>query len=529
MPAPSLTPELIRNLLKAAAYPHDATAPDLIETHISWVILAGEFAYKIKKPVDLDFLDFSTLDLRRHFCAEELRLNRRFAPSLYLDVVAIGGSPASPIIGQEPAIEWAVRMRRFPADAGLDQQLAQDRIAASDLHRFGAWLARLHARAAVSPDPAYGTLESIIGPALDNFISVERDCHEVEQIGARVTALRDWTVRAGEALAPVFAERVADGRIRECHGDLHVGNIVRLDDACVAFDCLEFDPALRWIDVISDVGFLVMDLQRCGRADLACTFLNRYLEISHDYSGLATLPFYAVYRALVRAKTTAARVAQQGPERRQQDFAPIVDYLALAARIAHPAAAPLLVITHGLSGSGKTWVSDGLIAELPAIRVRSDVVRKHLHGLGEHEHSDAGLNVGIYADAATVQTYDQLAANAALGLRAGMHVIVDATCLRRADRQRLAEVADAAGAPWMILHCEARREVLEARIRARQAQAADASEADIRVLHDQLRNAEPLSAAELRRAVVVDTERDVDFGAVAAALDKGRSEQSRTD
>ena len=368
-----------------------------------------------------------------------------------------------------------------------------------------------------------------MAPALGNFTSLARDCLDTAGIRGHIATLRDWSVREGQALTSVFGERVAGGCIRECHGDLHLGNIVRLDDTCVAFDCLEFDPALRWIDVISDVGFLAMDLRRFGRDDLACAFLNRYLEISNDYPGLAALPFYAVYRALVRAKTTAVRIAQRGSDRRDQDFAPVAEYLALASRIAHPDASPVLVINHGLSGSGKTWVSDRLITGLPAIRVRSDVVRKHLHGLEELTRSDAGLNVGIYADDATARTYNQLAANAALGLRAGLNVIVDATCLRRADRQRLEEVAEAAGARCMILHCEATHEVLEARIRARQAQAADASEADLRVLHEQLRTAEPLSTAELGHTVVVDTERDVEFDAIAAALRKVRAEQSRKD
>jgi len=519
-------------LLRAAAFPHEAIRLDMIETHISWVILAGDYAYKIKKPVDLGFLDFSTLELRRHFCAEELRLNRRFAPSLYLDVVAIGGSEAHPVIGQEPAIEWAVRMHRFPADAGLDRQVPEGRVSAHDLHQFGETLALIHTRADVSSDPAYGTPASIMGPALDNFTSIERDCLDDPRIRAGAAELRDWTMRAGEALAPLFDERARAGRIRECHGDLHLGNIVRVDDACMAFDCLEFDPALRWIDVISDVGFLVMDLWRVGRADFACAFLNRYLEVSNDYPGLATLPFYGVYRALVRAKTTAVRIAQQRRERADgpdHDLAAVEAYLEVAGRIARPPAAPVLVICHGLSGSGKTWVSDGLIAELPAIRVRSDVVRKHLHGLEELEHGGAGLNVGMYGKDATAATYEQVAANAAAGLRAGMNVIVDATFLRRAARQRLLEVADAAGAAGMILHCEASRAALEARIRARQAGAADASEADIDVLREQLRSEEPLTAAETDRTVVVDTEREVDFCAIAAALRGGPAQQCGKD
>ncbi|MFQ5634303.1 MAG: AAA family ATPase [Gammaproteobacteria bacterium] len=508
-------PDLIRGLLDTRAFPHPAGRRQLIETHISWVVLAGDYAYKIKKPVDFGFVNFSTPDLRRHFCAEEVRLNQRFAPSIYLGVVPIGGSVAQPRVGREPALEWAVHMVRFPADAALDLQVAENRVPGSALTAFGEALAKIHARAACSPDPTHGAVDSIREPVFDNFASLGHTCADIPGFGARLRSLREWTEHTTTALEPVFETRVGQQRIRECHGDLHLGNIVRPDDTCIAFDCLEFDPALRWIDVISDVGFLVMDLLRHDRADLACRFLNRYLEVSGDYPGLAALPYYAVYRALVRAKTTALQIAQQGPA---GDFARVLTFMDLASRIAKPTSNSLLVICHGLSGSGKTWVSDQLIPELPAIRIRSDTLRKRLHGLAELDRSDTALHEGIYAADATRRTYDRAAEFAALGLRAGLNVIVDAACLRSDARRRFERIADAAGATAVILHCTADHDILEARVRERSARGADASEAGSAVLRDQLRREEPLTAAELARSVIADTGRDLDCREIAVAL-----------
>ncbi|MFW2403739.1 MAG: AAA family ATPase [Gammaproteobacteria bacterium] len=508
-------PGLIRNLLRPEVFPGCSDRPKLIETHISWVFLAGNFAYKIKKPVDLGFLNFSTLDLRRHFCEEELRLNRHFAPSLYLDVLPLGGSQEHPEVGAEPAIEWAVRMRRFDDDAVLDHLAAASQLRADDLRGFGATLARDHDRAASSTHPDYGTLASISGPAFDNFDSLKRDCAAETDIVEHVERLHRWTTEATEALRPDFEMRVLHGRIRECHGDLHLGNIVRLDDSCVAFDCLEFDPALRWIDVSSDVGFLVMDLMHVDRPDLACEFLNRYLEVSGDYECLATLTYYMVYRAMVRAKTTAVGILQHPGE---PDFAPVREYLRLADRLTRPPRSQRLVICHGLSGSGKTWLSERLIGRLPALRVRSDVIRKQLHGLEELDRSSEDLNTGIYDAESTRRTYERMARFATLALRAGFNVIADATFLRRADREAFEAVAAGTGAELTFLHCEADRKVLDARVRDRQAANSDASEADSAVLRQQIAEREPLIPEELGRTIIVRTDRDIDLDELLQSL-----------
>ncbi len=512
-------PDLIRGLRHPEAYAHPADGTTVLETHISWIVLAGSYAYKIKKPLHLDFLDFSTLERRHYFCQQELLLNRRFAPGLYIDVVPIGGSPTKPRIGAEPAIEWAVQMHRFAADAGLDRQLAERRVTGDDMRQLAETVARFHEGAEIMTDPASGTFESVRGPALDNFDSLAVSCRDTV-LAPTIESLRRWTEQSTETLCEQFERRRTQQRVRDCHGDLHLANIVRLgpETGCVPFDCLEFDPALRRIDVISDIAFLHMDLLRCERADLAHVFLNRYLEVTGDYTGLAVLRYYTVYRAVVRAKTTMIKMAQSGAP---DDDSAIREFLDLALRVAGlagEAVAPLLIVCHGLSGSGKTWLSDRLVPALPALRLRSDVVRKQLHGLPELARSDAGLHTGLYSDTVGRQTYARLAEHAACALSAGLDVIVDATCLRRADRAAFEAVANTIGASFVILHCRASRPVLEQRIRQRNATGSDASEADLAVLADQHSKVEPLSAAELGHALAIDTAAIADTRAIAVEL-----------
>lgn len=508
---------LIEQLQEPAAYPHEVTHIRALETHISWVLLTGSYAYKIKKPLNLGFLDFSTLDLRRHYCEEELRLNRRFAPDLYVDVVPIGGSSSAPRVGEEPAIEWAVRMHEFPVEAGLDAKLAQGRVTAVQLSELAERVAAAHASAPVPDDARFGSLDSIRRPAMDNFDSLQADC-DSPLLQQQLASLRGWTEREIERLAPVFAARTAGGFVRECHGDLHAGNVVCLDTGLVPFDCIEFSDELRCIDVVNDIAFLYMDLAYRQRPDLAAVFLNRYLECTGDYAGLRVLPFYLIYRAAVRAKIAAVRYRQHGVP---ADAASVADHLALATRRADPGDPPLLVACHGLSGSGKSWLSERLITALPALRLRSDVLRKQRAGLGELARSDSGLNQGLYARETSEQVYRELAGLARLGLAAGFDMLVDATCLRRAQRDAFRDAAYKAGARFVIAHCEAPRDVLEARIGRRSTQGADASEANLEVLEAQFANRDRLASDELAYCVTVDTTDDDAFSGLAERLRQG--------
>ncbi|WP_287468673.1 AAA family ATPase [Hydrogenophaga sp.] len=457
----------------------------LIETHISWVLLAGEHAFKLKKPLRLPFVDYGTLAARRHCCEQELRLNRRLAPSLYLDVVAITGPCEAPVIGGEgPAIEYAVRMRRFPEGALFSERLAAQRLGEAEIDACAALLARFHRQAPVArTDSGFASAAhraALASAALEGAAPLA----SAEEAGW----LARWLRGQAQRLAPHWAERLAGGHVRECHGDLHLANLIVVAGEVSAFDGIEFDPALRWIDVIDDIAFPVMDLHAQGRGDLAFRLLNAWLDASGEHAGLPGLRHALVYRALVRAQVERLR-GRNGPARR---------YLDAALRWARHAP-PWLALMHGLPGSGKSFVSQQVLQAQGAIRLRSDVERKRLFGLQATEDSRAS-GLDIYGGEATRRTYDRLFALAGAALGAGWPVILDAAFLRRHEREAAAALARQAHAPWRIVHCEAAPEVLRARLRARRGDASEADEGTLGVLQAAQ---EPLTPQEWLRTEVV--------------------------
>ncbi len=494
---------LLAALGDPALYPHPVRRVELIQTHISWVLLTGRYAYKIKKPVNLGFLDFTTLAARRHYCEEELRLNRRLAPDLYLDVVPITGTAQRPAFaGAGPALEYAVKMKEFAQSALLDNALARDEVSATTIEELARKIAEFHAQLAPQAStPGHDADATVLAPARENFEQMLPLLDAPADI-AILTAIRDWTLREYSAHAEQFRHRYAEGSVRECHGDLHLGNIVLLDGAAIPFDCLEFNPALRWMDVMSEVAFLMMDLEAHGRRDLAFTFVSTYLEASGDYAGVRLLPFYVAYRAVVRAKINLIRATQPGvmPAQRQRAMADCQRYIALAAsQSRRPRGA--VIITHGLSGSGKTTLTRQLLATLGAVRIRSDVERKRLHGMHALARTDSLAGSGIYGDAATARTYERLLRHARSIAGAGLPVIVDATFLRQTQRAAFHALAVELGVPFAILNVTATPAALRARVSARAARGGDASEATLAVLEAQIENCEALTDGEMRYAV----------------------------
>ncbi|MFC5499399.1 AAA family ATPase [Caenimonas terrae] len=466
----------------------------VIETHISWVLLAGADAYKVKKPLRLSFVDYGSAGARLHFCREELRLNRRLAPALYLGVVPVTGSPQQPALGGAgPAQDHAVHMRRFADGALFSEQLAAGTLRPADVDALADLLAASH-RAAPRAAPAdgYGSPARRRAAALAALEGAKAAAGGGEQ-----ATLHGWLEAQAVALAPLWAARAVDGSVRECHGDLHLANAVRLDDGVAAFDCIEFDPALRWIDVLDDAAFAVMDFEALGFPGLAFRFLNRWLDAGGEHAGLPALRFALVYRALVRAQVACLRGPPAAADARR--------YLEAALRWCTPGAAQL-TITHGLPGSGKTFASQRLLEQQGAIRLRSDVERKRLAGLAMLEDSQArGLD--LYGADASARTYARLLALARVALAAGYPVILDAAFLRRAERDGARALARELALPFSILHCEAPPPVLRERLAARRG---DASEADMAVLEKLLAVAEPLQADELPG--VLRTEPGVDPG-----------------
>jgi aminoglycoside phosphotransferase family enzyme/predicted kinase len=508
---------LIAALQRPGAYPHAVGEPIRVaETHISWVVLTGEFAYKVKKPVKLSFLDYSTLERRHRLCEEELRLNRRLAPDLYLGVSAIGGSPGTPRVdGTGPALEYAVRMRQFsPADE-LSALLAARTVTPDDIAALGAGIARFHAAAAPAPAGSdYGRAETAHRVTMDNFAEL-RALPEAAGWASRLSALESRISALHGELRPLMTERRQRGRVRECHGDLHCGNVVRWAGALTPFDGIEFEPALRFIDVINDIAFLTMDLAERGHLDLRRAVLQAWADTSGDWTGLSLLPYYEAYRALVRAKVAALRALQleTGSPARAAAVTDCRRYLDwAAARVA--GRRPMLLITCGLSGSGKTWLARRLAAHLGALHLRSDVERKRLAGLAAHEDSRSPPDAGIYTLAFNEHTYGRLRECAAAALAAGELVIVDAAFLRSHERQSFLALARERSVPFAILHCHAPEAVLRDRVSARAASGSDASEAGLDVLARQPSYWEAFGGDEQRHVVDVDTS---DTSAVAAA------------
>lgn len=459
-----------------------ALRAELIETHISWVLLAGDLAYKIKKPVHLPFVDYSTLDARRHFCEEEVRLNQRLAPSLYLGVTRITGTYRAPALdGPGAPLEYAVRMRRFPKGALFGEKLESQVLDSTEVDALAELLADFHLR-------AHPTANGFATPKRRRAVALAAlEGAAPLLLSAQRAALHGWLESSATALAPKWSERLAGGHVRQGHGDLHLDNVVVLDDGVAAFDCIEFDPALRWIDVIDDIAFPVMDLAGHGRADLAFRLLNAWLDRTGDHAGLDCLAYACVYRALVRAQVSSLRgqVAQG------------CRYVAAALAWSQPRQ-PRLCITTGLPGSGKTFESQRLLERDGAIRLRSDVERKRLFGLRAQDDSRA-TGMDIYSADATARTYAHLLATARTVLEAGYPVVIDAAFLLRGERASARALARELNVPFTILVCQAPPVVLRERLIARRG---DASEADIQVLERLRSVAQPLDAGELRESRV---------------------------
>nr|WP_250646451.1 bifunctional aminoglycoside phosphotransferase/ATP-binding protein [Pseudomonas oligotrophica] len=496
---------LIAALQNPALYPHPVEAFRVIETHISWVILTGPYAYKIKKPVDFGFLDFTELAARKHFCEEELRLNQRMAGDLYLQVLPIGGTPEAPRLGEADApFEYALQMREFPQSQLLAELQARGELTDAHIDQLAARIASFHMNTPhIAPDHPLNTPQAIVAPMRQNFEQIRPLLGEAGDL-AQLDSLEQWTETSIERLQPLLQARCDQGLIRECHGDLHLGNATLIDGRVVLFDCIEFNDPFRLIDIASDAAFLAMDLEDRGLKCQARRFINGWLEQTGDYAALELLNLYKAYRALVRAKVSLFRLFQeQDPVQRKVILRQYRGYANLAESYS---AIPsrFLAITHGVSAVGKSHVALRLVEALGAIRLRSDVERKRL--LGEQPTAQCGeLAAGIYSESASEATYARLHQLAQSGLRAGFSVVIDATYLRQSQRKAAAAIAEDTGVPFVILDCHAPDAVIELWLAQRQAEGGDPSDADLDVIRAQQAQREPLDEQEQLVARRVDT------------------------
>ncbi len=423
-----------------------------------------------------------------------MRLNLRFAPDLYLNVVAIVGTPENPRFNGEGApIEFAVKMRRFDEAGRLDRVCTRGELEPTHVSALADAIVAFHRDAATAPlQTRFGSPAEVLASTLENFQELHTLLFD-EECRIKLNALLTWAHSEFNSLAPYFAARKAEGHIHECHGDLHLGNLVLINGRVMLFDCIEFNEDFRWIDVASDIAFTYVDLLDHHQPGLAGWLLNEWLSSSGDYGAIPVLRFYAVYRTLVRAKIAAIR-SRQGPG----DISETREYIALAERLASPPK-PRLIITHGLAGCGKTTASSRLLQDNTnafTIRLRSDVERKRLFGLAAATKSNSPLDGGIYGQEAHRLTYRRLQDLAKQLLEAGWSVIVDAAFLKRAERATFRALATQAGAEFHILAPQVSPAELRARIIARLEREHDASEATLDVLELQIASIEPLDADE---------------------------------
>ncbi|WP_040433049.1 bifunctional aminoglycoside phosphotransferase/ATP-binding protein [Chlorobium ferrooxidans] len=505
------------------AYNHEPGTIEVVETHISWVFITGTFAFKVKKPVDLGFLDFSTLEKRLHCCREELRLNRRLCPEIYLSVVPIIRYGEHLLFdedekGEGEIIDYAVKMVRFDRTMELDRMMAAGKLRGEHIDTLSLLIARFHeGLAPAPPESGFGLPENVIKPVLHNFLHME-PVLDVTGEKERIEILKAWSLQEHQARHQLFLDRKRNGSIRQCHGDMHTGNMVLWREQILIFDCIEFSDMLSIIDVISDLAFLFMDLEHAGLTALAWRLLNGYLAETGDYCALPLLRFYAMYRAMVRAKVTAIRYSQTAdPAAAAKSLEEHRSYLELAETYTLKKS-PLLCITFGVSGSGKSHLLTALAPEIPAIHLRSDVERKRIAGLKPLQRSKQEGTLSIYTDEISRATYTRLLELAELCISEGIAVVVDATFLKRERRKAFMELAALRNTPFRILHVHAPETLLFERVQKRFREGSDPSEADSAVLKAQLASMEPLSAEEEAVSISIDSSQVTDIAAFAGQL-----------
>ena len=528
-----MTPDQISLLLSPAAYPHPVEDIQLIETHISWIILTGDYAYKIKKPVNLGFLDFSDLDKREYFCNEELRLNRRTAPAIYRSVLPIVMLGVQPVIIELPANEplirtqqsiapigYAVQMRQFDNKGLLATLVEQETLPLVTWEKLAIEVASFHGKAEVFVGEEFGKYALIKAAIEENFEQIRHYLTNADDIHW-LAHIEDWSQEYGRCLQSLMASRKDHGFVRDCHGDLHLGNLVRVNNAVVLFDCIEFNRNYRIIDTASEIAFTIMDLELRGLRAEANRFLNTYLELSGDYQSVAVLTYYKVYRAMVRAKVSllAFPLAERDRLAGTVAYKNFQRYLQLAVAYLKDSPA-CIVITHGVSGSGKSYQAQLLAEAMGAIRIRSDVERKRLFGLAIDAKTDSNQDKGIYTADASEKTFQRLAGIAEQVVDAGFPCIIDATFLHQSRREQFLKLAQGCDVPFLILDCQPPQELIEQRLENRQQQGNDPSEADEQVMRQQLKHQQALTAEEKYYTFTTDTLGPIDVEAITKQLAK---------
>lgn len=511
-------PKLVEAMSKPDFYPHRPASVELVQTHISFVFIAGERVYKVKKAVDFGFLDFTTLEKRKHYCEEELRLNRRLAPEAYLEVVAIAEDASGELrLGTGRAVDYAVVMKKLPLDRMLKKLLAEGKVPPEAMDAVAAKVAAFHAAAETGGEiDEMGSIETIRYNHDENF---EQTAPYVGRTIARsrYAFLKDWVHRFLEKEQPLFEKRVADHRIRDCHGDLHAEHIC-LADGIVIFDCIEFNKRFRFGDVAAEAAFLAMDLDYNGYPGHARAFVEAYVRHSGDGDVWRLLDFYRCYYAYVRGKVTSFRLDDPHIESAQRDDAARAgsQYFDLAFSYAARPAKKTLILVAGLMGTGKSVFARALAPLVGAEIVQTDAVRKEMLRIPPSEHRYEGFGEGIYSAEVSRRTYASALEVALEKLKTAGAVIVDGSYKSRRERALAFEAARRAGAEAFLVECTCPEAVVEARLRARESDGGDISDGRWEIFQAQRGAFETIDEIPGEFRLVVDTSLDAGENAFAA-------------
>jgi aminoglycoside phosphotransferase family enzyme/predicted kinase len=502
-------PELVKGLLKPEAYPEPTKRIELVQTQMSFVLLADDYVYKVKKPVNLGFLDYTTLEKRRFFCQREVELNQRLCPEVYLGVVPVTREGRKILIqGKGEAIEYAVKMRRLPQQEMMDVLLINGKVTAEMTARVAQKLAAFHRGAETSASiSAFGEIKAIRKNTDENFNqtkkyigkTISRDKYR------QIKAYTDSFIKENAAL---FHKRIADGRIRDCHGDLHAAHICFTDGICI-YDCIEFNDRFRYSDVAAEVAFLAMDLDHYGRADLSRSFINAYIDKSKDRELLKLLNFYKCYRAYVRGKVESFKLNDPyiPPAEKKKIFDTASSYFDLATFYIR--SRPILLITTGLVGTGKTFLAQALAKRLGLVVISSDVTRKRLSGIPPTKHRFEEFDRGIYSAEFSRKTYDTMFAEAKDILTEGGSVILDASFIKARERLKVKELAEELGADFFIVECSLDERTIKQRL-TRRLEEVSTSDGRWEIYPSQKRAFEPVVEAPAPKHVIIDTSKPLE-------------------
>ena len=508
-------PPLVEALLDPSAYPHSDSLVELIETHVSYVFLAGDYVYKVKKPVDYGFLDFTTLDERRHSCEREVELNRRMSPEVYLGVEEIrkeGGRFA--LGGPGRTVEYAVKMRRLPQERSLDSLLHLGRVSPDDVERIAARIARFHHRADIGPEiTSYGDLDAVRRNVEENFAQTRRfvgsvlSMDDYDEIAAYSRAFMELSRSS-------FQRRAREGRIRDCHGDLHTAHVFlqspSIDggsDGISIIDCIEFNERFRCSDVAEDIAFLAMDLDYHGRQDLSQLFVGTYVSESKDRGVGELMDFFKSYRACVRGKVTSFKLDDPHlPEAARKDALESASaYFQLARSYVPTFPRPAAILFAGVTGTGKSTVAVDLARRWSMAYISSDLTRKSLAGIDPREHRYEPFMEGIYSSTFSELTYRKMQERASEHLLKGKSVVLDGTFRHAEERASMVDLARELEAEAWIVECRLPEAEARKRLDRRAEEVDSVSDGRWSLFHQQLAQWDQVSEVPRERHLILDT------------------------